>query len=214
MFRNRRIGCSMSGIIQAINRLGYRKFFGWCDKAYGYLQQLDAEYSVRLAVPRSIKITSVKPSGSVSLLAGATPGVHWEHAPYCIRRVRIPDNHHPLLEMCTRAGYPVEPDRYFAGTMAVSCPIFVQHAGRRKADVALREKVDLAAQMQRYWSDNQVSCTADFNPDSEADEIPRILEAYEDRLKGIAFLPSVRHGYEQPPYEDHRRAMRGVGAQA
>jgi ribonucleoside-triphosphate reductase (thioredoxin) len=78
----------------------------------------------------------------------------------------------------------------------------VQHAGRRKADVTLREKVDLAAQMQRYWSDNQVSCTADFNPDSETDEIPRILEAYEDRLKGIVFLPSVRHGYEQPPYEE------------
>jgi len=201
MFRNRRIGCSMSGIVQAINRLGYRKFLGWCDKAYDYLQKLDTEYSVRFAVPRSIKTTSVKPSGSVSLLAGATPGVHWEHAPYYIRRVRIPDNH-PLLEMCTRAGYPVEPDRYSSGTIVVSFPIFVQHAGRRKADVTLREKVDLAAQMQRYWSDNQVSCTADFNPDSETDEIPRILEAYEDRLKGIAFLPSVRHGYEQPPYEE------------
>jgi ribonucleoside-triphosphate reductase (thioredoxin) len=201
MMRNRRIGCSMSGIIQAIDRLGYRKFLGWCDKAYDYLQKLDAEYSVRLAVPRSIKTTSVKPSGSVSLLAGATPGVHWEHAHYYIRRVRITDNH-PLLEMCTHAGYPVEPDRYSAGTMVVSFPIFVQHAGRRKADVSLHEKVDLAAQMQRYWSDNQVSCTADFNPDSETDEIPRILEAYEDRLKGIVFLPSVRHGYEQPPYEE------------
>ncbi|HYK88183.1 MAG TPA: fused protease/ribonucleoside-triphosphate reductase [Acidobacteriota bacterium] len=201
MFRNRRIGCSMSGIIQAINRLGYRKFFEWCDKAYSYIQQLDAEYSKRLAVPRSIKTTSVKPSGSVSLLAGATPGVHWQHAPYYIRRVRIPDNH-PLAHMCLQAGYPIEPDRYSSGTMVVSFPIHVQHAGRRKSDVSLREKIDLAAQMQRYWSDNQVSCTADFNPDSERVEIPRILEAYEDRLKGIAFLPAARHGYEQAPYEE------------
>jgi hypothetical protein len=78
----------------------------------------------------------------------------------------------------------------------------VQHAGRRKADVSLREKVDLAAQMQRCWSDNQVSCTADFSPDREREEIPRILETYEDRLKGIAFLPAVSHSYEQPPYEE------------
>ena len=201
MCRNRRIGCSMSGIIQAINKHGYRNFVGWCDKAYKHLQQLDADFSNRLRVPRSIKTTSVKPSGSVSLLAGATPGVHWEHAPYYIRRVRIPDNH-PLVQMCQQSGYPVERDRYSSGTTVISFPIHVQHAGRRKADVSLREKVDLAAQMQRCWSDNQVSCTADFSPDREREEIPRILETYEDRLKGIAFLPAVSHSYEQPPYEE------------
>ncbi len=201
MFRNRRIGCSMSGIVQAINRLGYRKFLEWCDKAYSYLQELDAAYADRLAVPRSIKTTSVKPSGSVSLLAGATPGVHWEHAPYYIRRVRIPGNH-PLVSLCEHAGYSTEPDRYSTGTVVILFPIHVQHAGRRKADVSIREKVDLAAQMQHYWSDNQVSCTVDFNPDRESEEIPRLLEAYEDRLKGIAFLPAAGHGYEQCPYEE------------
>jgi len=214
MFRNRRIGCSMSGIVQAINKHGYRHFLKWCDKAYGHLQQLDADYSVRLGIPRSIKLTSVKPSGSVSLLAGVTPGVHWEHAPFYIRRVRIPDNH-PLVSMCRKAGYPVEPDRYSEGTTVVSFPIHVQHAGRRKSDVSFREKVDLAAQMQRYWSDNQVSCTADFNPESEAEEIPRILEAYEDRLKGIAFLPAARQIYEQSPYEEissekYQKMVRGL----
>jgi hypothetical protein len=203
MLRNRRIGCSMTGIIQAINKLGYREFFNWCDNAYEYLHELDDEYSGRLAVPRSIKMTSVKPSGTVSLLAGATPGVHWEHAPYYLRRVRIPDNH-ALAEMCRNAGYPVEPDKYSSGTIVVSFPIHVRHAGRRKAEVPVREKVDLAAQMQQYWSDNQVSCTAEFNPDTEAGEIPLILEAYEHRLKGIVFLPA-RHGYEQPPYEEITR---------
>jgi ribonucleoside-triphosphate reductase len=201
MLRNRRIGCSMTGIVQAINRLGYRKFFNWCDKAYGYVQELDRNYSARLAVPRSIKTTSVKPSGTVSVLAGATPGVHWEHAPYYIRRVRIPD-HHALSDICRNAGYLVEADQYSSGTLVVSFPIHVPYSGRRKSDVTLREKVDLAAQMQHHWSDNQVSCTADFNVDREAGDIPLILEAYEDRLKAIAFLPATRHGYEQPPYEE------------
>ena len=86
--------------------------------------------------------------------------------------------------------------------MVISFPIHVPHAGRRKSDVSLREKVDLAAQMQRYWSNNQVSCTAEFNPETEGEDIPRVLEAYEDRLKGIVFLPATRHGYEQPPYQE------------
>jgi hypothetical protein len=55
--------------------------------------------------------------------------------------------------------------------------------------------------MQYSWSDNQVSCTADFAPESGADQIVRVLSAYEDRLKALALVPSTRHGYEQPPYE-------------
>jgi hypothetical protein len=56
--------------------------------------------------------------------------------------------------------------------------------------------------MQRHWSDNQVSCTAVFDPDTEGVCIPRVLEAFEDRLKALSFLPAERHGYEQPPYEE------------
>ncbi len=157
-------------------------------------------HSDRLRVPRSIKLTSVKPSGTVSLLAGATPGVHWDHAPYYIRRLRISENN-PLVDMCREAGYEVEEDRYADRTMVVSFPIHVENMARRKAQVSLREKVDLAAQMQRFWSDNQVSCTAEFNPENEEEDVPRVLRAYEDRLKALVFLPSESHGYEQPPYE-------------
>jgi hypothetical protein len=104
--------------------------------------------------------------------------------------------------MCQRAGYFTEPDRYADNSMVVSFPICVGNLCRRKADVSLREKVDLAAQMQRYWSDNQVSCTADFDPAIEAREISGLLAAYEDRLKAISFLPAQGHKYQQAPYEE------------
>ena len=201
MTANRRIGCSMTGIVQAINRFGYRRFLGWCDEAYRHVQRLDETTSTWLRVPRSIKTTSVKPSGTVSLLAGATPGVHWDHAPYYLRRIRISDRH-PLVDMCRRAGYRVEPDHYAANTMVVEFPIHVPHLARRKGQVSLWEKVDLAAALQRWWSDNQVSCTADFDPEREAELLPHILQTYEDRLKAIAFLPASCHGYEQAPYEE------------
>lgn len=206
MQRNRRIGCSMTGIVQAVNRFGYRNFMRMCDEAYGYIQRLDKEYSDWLCVPRSIKTTSVKPSGTVSLLAGATPGVHWEHAPYYIRRVRVSKGH-PLAEYCRQAGYPVEPDVYSENALVISFPVHVQHLERCKSEVTVREKVDLAAQLQHYWSDNQVSCTADFDPETERKEISGILSAYEDRLKGIVFLPYSGHGYQLPPYEQIERGQ-------
>lgn len=204
MLRNRRIGCSMTGIVQAINRFGYRQFMQWCDASYRFVQHLDETYSHWLCVPRSIKTTSVKPSGTVSILAGATPGIHWDHAPYYLRRIRVAETH-PMAQMCRDADYPVEPDAYADNTVVVSFPVHVKGMHRCKADVSLREKVDLAAQMQRYWSDNQVSCTAEFDPGTEADELPRVLASYEDRLKNIVFLPAARHGYNQPPYEEITR---------
>lgn len=213
MQRNRRIGCSMTGIVQAINKFGYRQFLNWCDRAYACVRRFDERYSDWLVVPRSIKTTSVKPSGTVSLLAGATPGVHWDHAPYYIRRMRLAESH-PLVDMCRKAGYPVEPSVTSENAQIVSFPVHVPGLARRKRDVSVWEKVDLAAQLQRFWSDNQVSCTAEFDPHREVTDIPRILAAYEDRLKAIVFLPAAKHGYEQPPYEeiseDRYRKLRAV----
>jgi hypothetical protein len=96
----------------------------------------------------------------------------------------------------------VEPDQYADNSMVISFPIHIHDLKRRKADVPLREKLALAAQMQRYWSDNQVSCTADFNPDTEANEISSLLAAYDAKLKAISFLPATGHKYPQPPYEE------------
>jgi len=201
MQKNRRIGCSMTGVVQALGRLGAGEFFAWCDKAYRKVQALDEDYSQWLAVSRSIKTTSVKPSGTVSLLSGATPGVHWAYAPFYIRRVRLSADH-PMADVCREAGYDVDVDTYADDTVVVSFPVQVNGVRQGRADVSLRDKVELAARMQQHWSDNQVSCTAEFDPDTEKDQIEPILAEYEQRLKAIVFLPAHGHGYEQPPYEE------------
>ena len=89
MLRNRRIGCSMSGIVQAIAKFGINEFKNWCEQGYKKLEAYDEVYSDWFAIPKSIKKTSVKPSGTVSLLVGATPGIHFPEAKYYIRRIRL-----------------------------------------------------------------------------------------------------------------------------
>lgn len=108
MIRNRRIGTSMSGIEQAKKKFGVYKFYSeFCDKGYDVIKQYDRIYSDWLGVARSIKVTTVKPSGTVSLLAGATPGVHAAHSKYYFRTMRLAHNS-PLVPLLLKAGYLIE----------------------------------------------------------------------------------------------------------
>lgn len=199
LMRNRRIGCSMSGIVPAMKRHGRREFFNWCDQGYNYLEKLDDLYSEWLCVPRSIKKTSVKPSGTVSLLPGVTPGIHFPHSQYYIRRIRFQADS-PLVSILKDHGYHVEPDSYSPNTVVASFPIKEEYFDRSKDDVTMWEQLELAAKLQTYWADNQVSVTVTFKKE-EAKDIKYALEMYEDRLKGVSFLPLSEHGYVQAPYE-------------
>lgn len=200
--RNRRIGCSQSGIVQAFQKHGRREMFRWCDNGYKYITDLDRIYSRWLCVPESIKKTSIKPSGTISLLPGVTPGIHYPHAQYYFRVIRFASDS-PLLERLRRAGYRcvelnpnMEPN-----TTAVYFGIKEEHFDRSKLDVSLWEQLENAAQYQAYWADNQVSCTVTFK-EHEANYIPYALQLYETRLKGISFLPLKTHGYEHAPYQE------------
>jgi ribonucleoside-triphosphate reductase len=200
MMRNRRIGCSMSGIMQAMQKFGRRKFFNtFCDKGYVYLRELDKVYSDWLCVRTSIKVTSVKPSGTVSLLPGVTPGIHFPHAKHYLRRVRLQENS-PLVKTLRIAGYPIEADKYSPNTVVATFPVEEKNFDRSKDNVTLWEQLELAAQIQQYWADNQVSITVTFKA-TEAQDLKYALEMYETRLKGVSFLPLQDHGYEQAPYE-------------
>jgi adenosylcobalamin-dependent ribonucleoside-triphosphate reductase len=198
MMRNRRIGCSQSGIVQAMNKLGRREYLNWCDQGYNYIQQLDVKYSEWLCVPVSKKTTSVKPSGTVSLLCGATPGIHYPHSEHYIRNIRVADTS-PLVQIAKEAGHPVEPCVYAPDTFVVSFPVKERHFNRGKSDVSIWEQFANASDLQKYWADNQVSVTITFSKD-EAKDIATCLEVYEDRLKSVSLLPVSDHGYEQAPY--------------
>ena len=108
MLRNRRIGCSVSGVAQFINNRGLDEFRNWLEDGYDTIQNWDKVYSDWFAIPRSIKTTSVKPSGTVSLLAGATPGLHYPESRFYIRRIRLSVNSE-LIEPLRKAGYKIEP---------------------------------------------------------------------------------------------------------
>jgi ribonucleoside-triphosphate reductase (thioredoxin) len=199
MQRNRRIGTSLTGIASFADERGLPTTREWMDEGYEKIRHYDHKYSEWLCVRESIRVTTVKPSGSVSILSGATPGVHW--APggeYFLRAIRFGDTD-PMLHLFKAAGYKIEKDVVSANTQVVYFPVHSGHP-RSEKDVTLFEKIALAATAQKYWSDNGVSVTLSFDKETESKHVAPALHMYEGQLKAVSFLPMGNHTYPQQPY--------------
>lgn len=200
--RNRRVGVSMTGLALFVETRGWSELTKWQDGGYKELKRLDGKYSEWLGVRESIRLTTVKPAGSTSLVAAVTPGVHWPTTSnYHLRRIRFLHSD-PLVKLLEDAGYHVEPDLGDPdSTVVVTFPTEGIKI-RSEREVSVWEKAALAVSSQRYWSDNMVSCTLSFLP-HETKELAPLLASYSGQMKSASFLPIDESGttYKQAPYE-------------
>lgn len=210
--KNRRIGCSLTGITNFLQDKGIDQLKKYTTTGYDYLKKYDVELSKTLKVNESIKITCIKPSGTISLLVpGTCPGIHYPLNNYYIRRVRVNINHKKLIESMIAKNYKVEKSITEPNTMIINFPIDCK-MNRCINDVSMWEQLELAACLSEWWTDNQVSCTVMFDPRTEGYDIAHALDFYQYRLKGISFLPTFKklkvidnpkiQKYPQPPYEE------------
>jgi hypothetical protein len=190
----------MSGIANFADNKGLPVLRQWMDEGYATIQRYDKTYSEWLGVRESIKTTTVKPSGTVSILAGESPGVHWTPGgEYFLRAIRF-GNDDPQLALFKMANYTIEPAAENPEhTSVVYFPI-KSGAKRAERDVSIFEKMALAATAQRYWSDNSVSVTISFDPETESQHVGTVLHMYDGQLKTVSFLPSGNMTYPQMPY--------------
>lgn len=200
MQRNRRIGTSMSGVADFADTNGMPTLRDWMDQGYKTIQRYDNIYSEWLGVRESIKMTTVKPSGTVSILAGESPGVHWTPGgKYFNRTIRF-SNDDPMLPLFKMANYKVEPAAESPDTTSVVYFPIKSNSVRSEKDVTIFEKIALAAAAQRYWSDNSVSVTVSFDAETEKQHVGTVLHMYDGQLKTVSFLPTGNDTYLQMPY--------------
>ena len=199
MQRNRRIGTSLTGIASFADTNGLPVLRQWQDEGYKKVREYDNQYSEWLCIRESIRATTVKPSGSVSILSGETPGVHWgPGGKYFLRAIRFSTSD-PMMSLFKAAGYKIEKDIVSANTKVVYFPVMSEH-DRSEKDVSLFEKIGLAATTQKYWSDNGVSVTLSFDAETEKQHVASALHMYEGQLKAVSFLPMSNSTYPQQPY--------------
>ena len=198
--RNMRIGVGITGICQSLNKID------WLEDCYDDLKKFDKEWSKKKGYPTSIRLTTVKPSGTLSLLSGSTPGVHPAYASHFIRRVRMSSGD-ALVDICREANYPTEYARRFDGTedhstVVVEFPCHINGKTILAEDMTAIRQLELVKEIQTKWSDNSVSVTVYYHLE-ELDEIKEWMKKnYEKSLKTVSFLLHSEHGFEQAPYEE------------
>ncbi len=203
MLRNRRIGLSITGIVQFIEKQGLNTLKTWMEEGYSLAKNYDKIYSEWFAVPESIKITTVKPSGTLSLLAGVTAGIHFPESKHYIRRVRLAKNS-PYVSVLKKSNYKVEPaNEDPENTVVVEFPVSLGSSIRTINEASMWEQLNLASFAQEHWSDNSVSVTITFKQ-SEKQQIKTALDLFQFKLKSVSFLPKLEGEtpYKQMPYEE------------
>lgn len=142
--RNRRIGVSLCGVQQFIAARGETEMIRYMDEGYNYLRLMDKVVSKLWGINESIKLTSIKPGGSVPMLAGATPGIHSPVSRFYMRTMRI-DSHNPLVKDLMDKGHKVEDSIIHTETLPAGTTLQEAEAALAKktqntqlADIALK----------------------------------------------------------------------------
>lgn len=198
--RNMRIGVALGGI----------EDFAWTPswlREHAALVRREADdYARELGVNRPLTVTTVKPSGTISLLNGSSPGLHAPFAPHYLRRVRIAEAA-PIAVALREAGVPCEPDVYDSSgqTLVFEFPMVAPRSAHYAVHERVRSQFERQVIVQQHWADNAVSATLTYDPERELCELAACLRTYLPHLKSTSCLPRV-HGYPQAPYEAIERA--------
>lgn len=198
---NMRMGIGITGYLQASDEQK-----SWLGECYEELRKYDEEYSKQHGWPVSIKLTTVKPSGTLSLLPGVTPGAHPAYSRYLIRRIRVASNS-SLVDTCRAHGYKVEPQLNFDGTVdhatvVVEFPFSYPEGTVVANDMNAVDQLEVVKRLQTEWSDNAVSCTVYYSKE-ELDGVREYLaKNYNKNFKSLSFLLHSEHGFKQAPLEE------------
>lgn len=191
---NMRIGVGLGGVCD----------FQWTESMLSSMRdvvkQEAFDYANQLNVNAPIATTTVKPSGTISLLNGSSPGIHAPFAPFYVRRTRIAKDS-PMTQALLEARVPSEPCIYdrTGQTLVFSFPMRSEANAPTVQSETVWSQISRQVSVQKHWADNAVSSTISFNED-EKSELVESLKIFAPELKSISCLPRS-HGYAQPPYE-------------
>ncbi len=199
--RNRRIGVSVSGVADWLDGTSTAHVFSQLNHGYDVVKETNHKLAKAAGVNDSIRVTTVKPSGTVSLLAGVSSGMHHPLSPHVLRRIRIAEGS-PVAAILKAAKVPHEKDVYSASTEVFEFPLaYGEGKTRSVKQVSIWEQAYIVMMLQKAWADNAVSNTLTFQPD-EAKHIERVLSMAAPQVKSMSMLPDIEGGaYEQMPVE-------------
>lgn len=164
--------------------------------------ETNQQIAALLDINQSASVTAVKPSGNSSQLLNSSSGLHSRWAPYYIRNVRVSD-HSPVSKVLRDAGVPMDPEN---GQTPDNVTTWVVHFPAKSPDGAITrnqrsalEQCDYWLQNKNHYTEHNPSVTITYQPHEVLDIIRWIWE-HQDKIGGMAFLPTYDAQYDQMPY--------------
>ncbi len=164
-----------------------------------------------IGINKAARVTTVKPSGTTSLVLGTSSGIHAWHSDYYLRRIRLGKNealytylsiYHPeLLE-----------DDFFKPIIQsiVSIPQQSPKGAITRKDESAIDLLERIKLINKKWiksgyrkgaNQHNVSATVTIKPD-EWDNVGEWVYENREFYTALSFLPYSDHSYVQSPYED------------
>jgi len=198
--KNMRMGIGYTGILQATDEQR-----SWIKPCYEYLREFDKAYSEKHNFPPSIKLSTVKPGGTLSLLGGCTAGIHPGYSRYYIRRIRV-SSESKLIQLAKDHNYHVEYVQNFDGTLdyntqVISFPYSLPEHTILAEDMTAIQQLEWVKWAQTNLSDNAVSVTVYYRKEELPEIKAWLKEHYNNSVKAVSFLLHSEHGFKQAPLE-------------
>jgi len=179
-------------------------------KAADLAKEVNAEVAEKIGVNKAARVTTVKPSGTSSLVLGTSSGIHAWHNDYYIRRIRVGKNeaiythlsiHHPEL---------VEDDFFKPTIQAV---ISVPQKAPEGSILRTEDVMDMLERVKKFnvqWvkkghrkgaNTNNVSATVSIK-EGEWEKVGQWMWENKETFNGLSVLPYFGGTYTQAPFED------------
>lgn len=141
---------------------------------------------------------------TLSLIAGGvSPGVHYQHSPYFIRRIRV-NASDPLAKTALELGWQIHPEvgqtMENATTLVIDFPCKTE-ARKTKNDVSAIEQLKTYLMFQKNYTEHNASNTISVKP-NEWEEVVDFVHTNWNDVLGVTFLESNSTYYPLMPYEE------------
>ena len=163
-----------------------------------------------IGVNKAARVTTVKPSGTSSLVLGTSSGIHAWHNDYYIRRIRVGKNEAIYSYLAVNHPELVEDDFFKPTIQAV---ISVPQAAPEGSILRTENVIDMLERTKKFnvqWvrkghrkgaNTNNVSATVSVQ-ENEWEQVGNWMWENRETFNGLSVLPYFGGSYVQAPFED------------